>query len=73
MCQSLGCWSGSDQWVVWSKARPDIAKIIWPQVVAWARNEQYYEISLLFVGLEDAKSPEEVYEKIKFATMQASG
>lgn len=73
MCQAVGCYSNRDCWLKWSKAHPDLARIVWPQVVQWARNEQYAEISLLFrsSGLEDAASPEEVDELIRFVSEAA--
>lgn len=74
MCQSVGCWSGNDRWLIaWSKNHPDLAKVIWPQVIMWARDERYYEIMLLFrlTNLEDATSPEDIREKVKAAEMGA--
>lgn len=75
MCQSVGCWGGNDEWVKWSTDHPDLASIIWPQVVEWARNEQYYEIMTLFrfTELENAASPEDVQGKIEFAKVHAQG
>lgn len=73
MCQSVGCWGGNDEWVTWSEDHPDLAKIIWPQVVVWARNEQYYVIMTLFrfTELENATSPEDVRAKIELANVYA--
>ena len=62
MCQSVGCWSGDDQWVQWSHDNPELAAIVWPQVVSWARQEKYYEIMCLFrpTELENATSTDDV-------------
>lgn len=73
MCQSVGCWDGNDEWVQWSVDHPALAKIIWPQVVAWARNEQYNEIMMLFrfTNLDSSTSPEDVQLKIEKAKVYA--
>ena len=75
MCQSLGCWDGNDEWIEWSIDHPELARMIWPQVVAWARNEQYVEIMTLFrfTELENATSPDEVQGKIEIAKVKAQG
>ncbi len=74
-CLGVGCWKGSDQWVKWSEDHPDLAKIVWPQVVTWARHEQYGEVRTLFhiMDQEDATSPEDIREKIRLAEIVAHG
>lgn len=73
MCQSVGCWNGDDKWIKWSNERPDLAEVIWPQVVTWARNGQYDEIVTLFrlTELDLAKTPRDAREKIELAKVIA--
>lgn len=73
MCQAIGCYSGSDEWVVWSQSNPELAEIVWPQVIGWARNGQYVEIACLFefADLDKAKTPEDVRQRIEQAGIEA--
>ena len=73
MCQAIGCYSGSDEWVVWSQNNPELANVVWPQVMSWARNGQYEEIACLFkfVDLDKAKTPEDVKQRIEQAGIEA--
>jgi hypothetical protein len=74
MCQALGCWEDSDKWVVWSENNPELAKVVWPQVVEWASDQKYYAISTFFgfTGLETASTPDDVRKKIAFADNPAN-
>lgn len=69
MCQSIGCWNGDDQWLTWSKQNPELAEVVWPQVISWARDRRYDEIQGLFrfMELESATSLEEVQLKFQQA------
>lgn len=65
---------GRKQQMGWSREHPELSKIVWPQVVEWARNEQYDEVYSLFwiTDLQNAKSPEDVHRAIKLAKVYAS-
>ncbi len=73
MYREIGCWAGSDRWVIWSKEHPELAKILWPQVTTWAQNERYTEIADLFeyTGLDQTASPEELLECFERASRSA--
>jgi hypothetical protein len=74
MCQGIGCYSGSDRWIRWSQENPDLAEIVWPRVVTWARNEQFAEVYMLFrlVDLEQAQTVAEVEQKLARAEEMAA-
>jgi len=70
LCQAVDCYGGgSNRWVTWSKDHPELAKVLWPQVVRWARNDQYAEIGslILLIDLEGVASAEDLRKKIKQA------
>jgi hypothetical protein len=73
MCQAVGCFSGDDRWVQWSKDHPELAKVLWPQVVAWARNEDYTTIAVLFhhTDLKSSTTAEQVRKNIATASEMA--
>jgi hypothetical protein len=67
MCKALGCWSGSDRLVRWSTDHPDLAEIVWPKIVEWARRGEYRTISTFFslCGFDCSTSPDDVRETIR--------
>lgn len=74
MCQSLGCWDGDNKWVQWSHDNPELADIVWPNVVNWARQEKYDEVMWLFryTELEDAQTPDDVRARVSSAIANAN-
>ncbi|MEM9941422.1 MAG: hypothetical protein AAF939_07495 [Planctomycetota bacterium] len=74
MCKATGCWNGDDRWVRWSHANPELADVVWPQVISWARQENYNEIAYLLwiTDLENATSTEEVDSKILLSIENAN-
>lgn len=70
MCQGLGCWGeGSEKWVTWSAQHPDLAAVLWPKVIDFARSGDYYAISWLFRhgDLEKAKTSTEINKTTSMA------
>jgi hypothetical protein len=74
MCQGIDCYSGSDRWVHWSRENQELAEVVWPRVVTWARDEQFAAVYMLFrlTELEQAQTAAEIEEKLARAEELAS-
>jgi hypothetical protein len=73
-CQALGCWNDDDQWIKWSIANPELAAVLWPQVVQWLREEKDSEVSYLldYSRLEKATTPKLVMKCIQLTVDEAN-
>jgi hypothetical protein len=72
-CQALGCWGGNDKWIEWSDEHPELANVLWPQVVSWMQEEKFVEVTVLFrfEDLECANTTQEIEDKLDAALKTA--
>ena len=55
---------GNNLWVEWSKANPELAKVIWPEVLSVSQRELYIFVPDLLALAADASDPVDLKQKL---------
>jgi hypothetical protein len=71
MCKgmgSLGVGETAKEWVEWSRLHPDLAKVLWPEIVRRGRKHQYLNVYVALVMYRDemrsAKNADDIGDQL---------
>jgi hypothetical protein len=65
VCISLGTYpSERDHWIPWSEKHPDIAQVLWPQVVALLRQDQLEKAQRFLAAADGCETMKEFSEEL---------